>query len=224
MLRKTVFITCLWIINPLYGQAQEESIPIDSVSYFQDLLHQAFDNETKGLIHLDFGDYYSSVFEHDSAEAQFLKAIEILDEGVHPLLVGKAYYKLSTCYAQKDKVAKALEYQFQSLEYFENAKDTAWMGNALNIIGNSFNYLEENDKALTYYDKAENYYGITKDYVGQAMIFHNKAIILSESGKYKEAIGFYEKSAELFATYSTESDLILTYSNMAMGLRKALSI
>jgi CHAT domain-containing protein/tetratricopeptide (TPR) repeat protein len=159
----------------------------------------------------------------------FIKAKETLLKVLDPANKPDSYYiytasnNLGVVMQTLGEYDKALAYNLKAESYIKNLNSID-LADIFNNRGNIFNIKKSYDVAREYLEKSIRIYqnsGLKNDYVIERLnaAYINISVGCIETGQYKEAISYLEKSIEL-ASLHNFSNLSLSYLNMAKAYNK----
>lgn len=109
----------------------------------------------------------------------------------------------------KAKIYEALKYDSKALDEllaatkFLPPADPGQRADLFNRIGEEYIHLANDQASLDYFNEALDIYGKQGDKKGKAMVFRNLGIVHFKSGKYQEALAFFQHSLVLDENINT---------------------
>lgn len=156
---------------------------------------------------------YSQAFEF------YMKAMRICEENGFGKLAAEAYKNMGNVYAALNDNMQAIQCYESGLDYARRYKDTLCEMKILMNLPGICSYDNRTEEAKVYYAQMMKFMG--KNQFVEYFSYLNKALILTNEKKYREAIGCYEQAAayaerEGFAPQYTGS----VYGELAKLYRK----
>jgi len=122
--------------------------------------------------------------------------------------------QVSVTYRNTDRL-KSLEYARLAYKASSELKYTAGQALALKNEGICWFFIGNNDSATYCYKEALAGFTRIRDMKGISACYNNLGLIAQETGKYPEALRFYERSAEMDRKLGDEIGVAQTTQNMA---------
>ena len=122
--------------------------------------------------------------------------------GMKEIRKGAAWYKRG-CYN------RSLEYFFRAHELFAASDQLDGVAMSMNNIGNIYRIMEDIDSSLLFFEESITIYQDIKDYSGLVQALSNKAAVLIDSDRLKEAAGVLRLAEDIAQKNSIPANHIL---------------
>lgn len=161
-----------------------------------------------GLIYWRKNDLKRAIQSFHKAKLVFEK----MDDYVN---VGATQNNLGLLYEELDASNTALYWYRKSLSSYHRGKDKDQILDVYSNLGTAFNLSGTTDSSLYYSELAINGYRRTSNKYGLAIVLCNKAMVLEDYKKYKEAEEIYRESATLAKDIENDYLYLSTVINWA---------
>ncbi|MCK4468275.1 MAG: tetratricopeptide repeat protein [Desulfobacterales bacterium] len=130
------------------------------------------------------------------------KKPEHIISGMKEIQKGAAWY-------QKGCYKRSLEHFFRAHELFAASDQLDGVAMSMNNIGNIYRIMEDINSSLLFFEESITIYQDIKDYNGLAQALSNKAAVLIDSDRLKEAAGVLRLAEDIAQKKSIPADHIL---------------
>ncbi len=125
------------------------------------------------------------------------------------LISGMKEIKKGTAWYQKGCYKRSLEHFFRAHELFTASDQLSGIAMSMNNIGNIYRIMEDTDSSLLFFEESISIYQDIKDYSGLIQALSNKAAVLIDSDRLKEAAGVLRLAEDIAQKNSIPANHIL---------------
>ena len=116
--------------------------------------------------------------------------------------ISEAYY-----YYHDDSLDLAIEYADELVRYADSINKPSWVGSGYNNKGRILGRMENLEEALDAYRKGMESYLEDNDSLRYMLIYDNTSFILSDMGRYDEALTIKKKAVDYFRIHSDSNTI-----------------
>ena len=124
------------------------------------------------------------------------------------IISGMKEIQKGTTWYQKGCYKRSLEHFFRAHELFAASDQLDGVAMSMNNIGNIYRIMEDTDSSLLFFEESITIYQDIKDYSGLVQALSNKAAVLIDSDRLKEAAGVLRLAEDIAQKNSIPADHI----------------
>ena len=195
----------------------------EAITYYKKSLQiYSVKRDTNSLAYLynNLASVYKKQGRYKQALDNYNKALEIMQHYNDDRSSAVILSNIGAVYQDWKRNDLALNFFMQALAYDKKSGNKIGEAIRYNNLASAYSALNKTDSAIFYYNEAEkifNYFNLQK-YV--ATIKTNKAGLLINNSKYKQAIEILKESAEIFNNLKDKSNLARNYYKIAVAYEK----
>ncbi len=121
---------------------------------------------------------------------------------------------LARDYAQQGKLERSLRYYWQILRSLKQQKNTKLLPAIQLEVGELYQKVQLYQKSLEYFKKADSIKTAQNDPTGKADILAHIGLAYQQSGKYREALNYYDQQAQIYQKSQKNITKIVPYRKM----------
>lgn len=151
----------------------------------------------------------------DSAQTYYQEAISLAKKIDNNELLAQNINRLGVYYRNMNLQEEALKMYEEALEVSLQSGESIQIGHSLNNIGQMYFYRDYFDESLEYYLQAEQKFLEVNDLNGLGYNYTGMSLVLSELGRYREALEKIDKAIEIREGLGQNRQVIVSRFNKA---------
>ncbi|MEA3448812.1 MAG: tetratricopeptide repeat protein, partial [Bacteroidota bacterium] len=130
--------------------------------------------------------------------------------------IAYAHNRLGLLLVAKGEMAKATEYYYKAIRYFERSQNKSGTADVCNNLGVVHSHFGQNDIAMDYYFKALDLFKQTDDKQGRAQVLNNIATLYKEGEKTDTSLNYLLKAVNILRQINHPTDIATAYMNIGV--------
>ncbi len=178
----------------------QQGMIINSLEYYQkayDLSQELDDPQLTAELAISVGNAHQRKGAYDQALKSYFEAIESFSRTNRKDMLAIVYDKVAAIYRKLGEIPKAIEYITNAQIINISLQNWAHVGDNYMNLGLLYTSLHQEKTALAYFKKALATYTRVENFEGMSLSSSKIGLAMAETGDFKEAIGYAEKSIRI---------------------------